>query len=355
MGDIIENVDVALDDRSYSIVIGNGLMQKLGELLETVTTSRRCFILTDENIRPHYLELIENALSRHDYDVTSLVLPAGEGQKSFTTLENILNDILACKPDRNSLLIALGGGVIGDLTGFAASILLRGVPFIQIPTTLLSQVDSSVGGKTGINTKYGKNLIGSFYQPKLVVADLQVFATLPKRDFLSGYAEVVKYALINQPKFFAWLEKNEQDILEQKEKAIAHCVKVSCQAKAAIVAEDERESGKRALLNLGHTFGHAYEALTGYGDTLFHGEAVALGMIAAFEFSCHLGLCDKGDLARIKKHFIAMGLPTSPQKLGLKLSPDDMLEAMYHDKKVKGRQLVFILQEQLESRLFLKK
>ena len=271
-------------------------------------------------------------------------MAAGEASKSFASFEKLCEEILALGIERSTVLIALGGGVIGDLTGFAAAVLLRGIDFIQIPTTLLAQVDSSVGGKTGINSGHGKNLIGAFHQPRLVLADTYTLRTLPRRELLAGYAEVVKYGLIDQPDFFAWLEGHGADLVEGDQGVLAQAIETSCAAKAAIVAEDEKEAGKRALLNLGHTFGHALEAECGYGDELLHGEGVALGMIMAFDLSVELGLCPAEDADRVFRHLTAVGLPTRLEHLpGRVWDADTLLGHMHKDKKVTGGKLTFIL------------
>jgi 3-dehydroquinate synthase len=274
-----------------------------------------------------------------------VVIPAGEGSKDFACLATVLDAMLAAKCERSTMVIALGGGVVGDLAGFAASILLRGVDFIQIPTTLLAQVDSSVGGKTGINTAAGKNLVGTFHQPRLVLADTDVLATLPRRELLAGYAEVAKYGLINNLPFFEWLEKNAGALNRTAHEFLQHCIVTSCMAKAAIVAADERESGARALLNLGHTFGHAFEAETGYGPDLLHGESVALGMVLAFDLSARLGLAPKEDAVRVRAHLKSVGLPVAVPKTGQHgpITVPRLIAHMGQDKKVKDGAITFIL------------
>lgn len=336
-------VTVALGERSYEIVIGNDLLARTGELLASVTRSNKVFVITDENVAKYHLETVEQSLQQQGITYEIIILRPGEQTKNFLVLEFVLNEILNHRPERHTPLIALGGGVIGDLTGFAASILLRGVPFIQIPTTLLAQVDSSVGGKTGINSQQGKNLIGSFYQPKLVIADSAALDSLSKREFLAGYAEVVKYGLIDKPEFFAMLENNVAGIKARDKQLIEQCVRISCEAKAEIVAKDEREGGVRALLNLGHTFGHALEVETGYSDALNHGEGVALGMVLAFQLSVRLGYCQQEDLDRVSQHLSAVGLPTKLQDIRKHWDIKRLVEAMYQDKKVEGGNLVFIL------------
>lgn len=337
------SVPVSLGNRSYDILIGANLLESAGELADPVIKSQKVFILTDENVAKHHLEKVEKSFHKAKIAYEAIILKPGEQTKSFPSLESILNEILRHRPERNTPLVALGGGVIGDVTGFAASILLRGVPFIQIPTTLLAQVDSSVGGKTGINTPHGKNLVGSFYQPKLVIADSSVLNTLPEREFLAGYAEVVKYGLIGNPEFFNWLESNIAGIKARDKAVVEECVRISCEAKAQIVAEDEREKGARALLNLGHTFGHALELETGYSDTLVHGEGVALGMVLAFQLSQRLGLCPAEDVAKVERHLTAVGLPSTLQDIRKQWDVKRLVEAMYQDKKVQDGKLVFVL------------
>jgi 3-dehydroquinate synthase len=290
-----------------------------------------------------HLKALESALSMSDFAHHHLILPAGEATKSFSHFEDLLGKILALHPDRKTALIALGGGVIGDITGFAASVLLRGMPFIQIPTTLLSQVDSSVGGKTAINSPHGKNLIGAFYQPKAVLADIDTLKTLPKRELLAGYAEVVKYGVIDHPAFFAWLEINAPKILKHDTAAVTHAVYTSCEAKARIVQADEHESNVRALLNLGHTFGHALEKETGYSAQLLHGEAVALGTLMALHASITRGICPQTDFDRFDAHLKAMGMPTRLSHIRPDWDAAALTSYCYHDKKAEAGNLTFIL------------
>lgn len=338
-----ETVHVALGARSYDIHIGEGLIARAGELISPVLSQRRVIIITDEIVAPLHLPALAGSLAKQGIRHSTVVVPAGEGSKSFAMLERVMDQLLAERPERKTTILALGGGVIGDLAGFAASILLRGVPFIQIPTTLLAQVDSSVGGKTGINSRHGKNLIGSFYQPRMVLADIGALATLPIRQRLAGYAEIVKYGLIDNPQFFAWLEQNGPRVLDGDVEALRHAVRVSCESKAAIVAQDEREGGKRALLNLGHTFGHALEAETGFGETLLHGEAVAIGMVQAFQFSAQKGLCPQTDVERIIAHFKAVGLPWRTGDIRDEWNIDALIGHFAQDKKVADGKLTFIL------------
>lgn len=329
----MEKLTVDLADRSYDILIGKNLFAEAAKHL----LQKKTYIITDSNVAKLHLTPLKLALQDFGIEAEAKILPAGEGTKSFKHLAEVCDWLLSKKPERKTTIIALGGGVIGDLAGFAASIVLRGINFIQIPTTLLAQVDSSVGGKTAVNSKYGKNLVGAFYQPKLVLADINVLKTLPRREFLSGYAEVVKYGLINNQEFFDWLDNNDIS----KEENLAKAIYESCRAKAEIVSADEREGGVRALLNLGHTFGHAFEAETGFSDKLLHGEAVALGMVCAFKFSEKLGLCS--DSQKVIQHFEKVGLPTNPRKFIKKWNVEKLIEHMRSDKKVADGKMVFIL------------
>ena len=331
----METITVPLGNRSYDILIGHGLLNNAAQHI----SQKRVCIVTDKNVAKHHLTTLEKSLRSNGTEVNSIVLPAGEKTKSFKFLQQVIDTVLNLSIERGFTLIALGGGVIGDLTGFAASCILRGIDFVQIPTTLLSMVDSSVGGKTGINAPQGKNLVGAFYQPKKVLMDLNLLATLPKREFISGYAEVAKYGLINNPDFFAWLEKNISAIKKRKPEALLYAIAESCKAKRDIVAADEREANVRALLNLGHTFGHALEAETGFSRTLLHGEAVAIGMLQAMQLSVNLGLCNARDLERARAHLNKAGLPTQSPSL----PKSALLAHMQKDKKVKDGKMVFIL------------
>jgi len=342
--DASELVSVALGARSYDIAVGAKLLERAGDHIAPLLTLPRTVLISDETVAPLYAKRTVNSLARHGVACETIVLPSGEVSKSFSTLQGLLERLLALGAERGLTLLALGGGVIGDLTGFAASVLLRGVDFIQLPTTLLAQIDSSVGGKTGINSRHGKNLIGSFHQPRLVLADTNALDSLPTRELRAGYAEMVKYGLIDDAPFFAWLEKNGAKLLAGNAAArrysIAHC----CHAKARIVAEDEREGGHRALLNLGHTFGHAFEAECGYDEALLHGEAVALGMVLAFRLSQQLGFVSEVDCARVVSHLAANGLPVTAAVLPEKARQRDALIGhMRFDKKVQDGRLHFIL------------
>jgi 3-dehydroquinate synthase len=340
-------VNVALDNRAYDIVIGRGVLHSLGQRIAALRPGARSAIVTDRSVAGHWLQPVEAALAAAGVPSTKIVVGEGEATKSYAVLEQVSEALIAAKIERNDLVIALGGGVIGDLAGFAASIVRRGVDFVQVPTTLLAQVDSSVGGKTGINSPHGKNLLGAFHQPVLVVADTQVLDTLPLRQFRAGYAEVVKYGVLGDAKFFTWLEASRGEIFSggpARERAIAE----SCRAKAAIVARDERETGDRALLNLGHTFGHALEAATGFSDRLFHGEGVSIGMVLAAELSAELGMIGSADAARVTRHLAESGLPTRLQDIagfaqeGL-ADADALMALMAQDKKVKRGRLTLIL------------
>lgn len=336
-------VPVALGARSYDIVIGRGILASLGERIKSLRAGARVAIVSDEGVAAHHLAAAEAALRSASVDFTRIVVPAGESSKSYAIFEKVCEAIIAARIERNDLVVALGGGVIGDLAGFAASCVRRGLDFVQVPTSLLAQVDSSVGGKTGINSRQGKNLIGVFHQPALVIADTALLDTLPKREFRAGYAEVAKYGLLGDAAFFAWLEKNWQDVFAGGP-AREHAIAVCCRAKAGIVARDERETGERALLNLGHTFGHALEAACGFSDRLLHGEAVALGTVMAFEFSARKGLITAADSARAGAHIAAVGLPTHLKDVRGGIPPVDVLmDLIAQDKKVRRGALTFIL------------
>jgi 3-dehydroquinate synthase len=338
-----EIVKVKLGKRSYDIVIGERLIAEAGKRIAKLKPGVAVAIVTDGNVAHHHLAALEQSLEAAKLRYRSVMLAPGEGTKSFGELQKVAEAILEARIERGDLVVALGGGVIGDLAGFAASVVRRGVGFVQIPTTLLAQVDSSVGGKTGINAPQGKNLIGAFHQPELVLADLSVLDTLPAREFRAGYAEVAKYGLINDAKFFEWLEKNWREVFAggaARKKAVA----TSCKAKAAIVARDERETGERALLNLGHTFGHALEAATGYSNRLLHGEGVALGMVLAFKLSAKLKLCKPAEVTRVVRHLDNAGLPVRLSQIpGALPGPESLLSLMMQDKKVSRGKLVFIL------------
>jgi 3-dehydroquinate synthase len=342
-------LDVALGERAYQIVIGRDVLNSLGARVAGLRPGARTAIVTDRTVAGHWLEKTEASLTQAGISTSHIVVEEGEGSKSYAGLERVSEALIAARIERNDLVVALGGGVVGDLAGFAAAILRRGVDFVQVPTSLLAQVDSSVGGKTGINSPQGKNLLGAFHQPVLVVADTSVLDTLSPRQFRAGYAEVAKYGVLGDEGFFAWLEANHADLFKGgtgREYAIA----TSCRAKAAIVARDERETGDRALLNLGHTFGHALEAATGFSDRLFHGEGVAIGMVLAAQLSAQLGMIGAADAARIERHLAEVGLPTHLKHIagfaqeGL-ADADALMALMAQDKKVRRGRLTFILLE----------
>lgn len=339
-----QTVRVDLGERSYDIVIGLDLISRAGELIAPLLHRKKVAIVTDKNVAGHHLDALHTSLDENTIAHDTIIVSPGEGSKSFATLESVCDQLLRAKIERADVVLALGGGIVGDLTGFAASVLRRGISFIQIPTTLLAQVDSSVGGKTGINTKQGKNLIGAFHQPRQVIADITALDTLPARDFLSGFAEVIKYGLIDDPDFFTWLDAHGSTIMAGDYDARIKAVTKSCKAKARIVAMDEKESGVRALLNLGHTFGHALEAETGFSDRLLHGEGVAIGMMLAHRFSTKLGLCSAEDTAQVEKTFSTLGLPTSLAHIrNSRPSSDVLVDHMFQDKKVADGKLTLIL------------
>ncbi|TXJ28697.1 MAG: 3-dehydroquinate synthase [Afipia sp.] len=344
-------VGVALGDRAYDIVIGRNVLSSLGHRIAKLRPGARVAIVTDRTVAKNWLSQTEGALAAAGIESSRIVVGEGEASKSYGVLQDVSEGLIAAKIERNDLVVALGGGVIGDLAGFAASIVRRGVDFVQVPTSLLAQVDSSVGGKTGINSPHGKNLVGAFHQPVLVVADTAVLDTLSPRQFRAGYAEVAKYGVLGDLDFFNWLDANHAGIFSGGA-AREHAIAMSCRAKAAIVARDERETGDRALLNLGHTFGHALEAATGFSDRLFHGEGVAVGMVLAAEFSARLNMISAADAARVQRHLTSVGLPTRLQDIagfqqeGLG-DADTLLALMGQDKKVKRGKLTFILLEEI--------
>ncbi len=338
------SVQVELGARAYTVEIGPGLLAEAGERMAPLLARPRVAVLTDETVAGLHLEALGEGLARAGVQMQALALPAGEATKGWPQLQRAVEWLLECRVERRDIVVALGGGVIGDLAGFAAAILRRGVRFVQIPTTLLAQVDSSVGGKTGINSAHGKNLIGAFHQPSLVLADTAALDTLPARDFLAGYGEVVKYGLLGDADFFAWLERHGAGLARGDMAARVEAVARSVRMKAEIVARDETEQGDRALLNLGHTFCHALEAATGYSDRLLHGEGVAIGCALAFELSARLGLCSQEEPGRVRAHLRAMGM-----KVDLADIPGDLpdaaalLDLMAQDKKVVDGQLRFVL------------
>jgi len=334
-----QRLRVELGARSYDIVVGARLLAQAGALITGVTRQKRALIVTDANVARLHLDTLRRGLEAAGFAHAAILLPPGEETKDFAHFQKLCEDILAAGIERATPIIALGGGVVGDLAGFAAATLLRGLDYIQVPTTLLAQVDSSVGGKTAIDTRQGKNLVGAFHQPALVIADTDMLDTLPRRELLAGYAEVVKYGLIRDRGFYEWLESKAAALLQGDSDLRREAVLRSCAAKAAIVAADEREIGERALLNFGHTFGHALEAATGFGNTLLHGEAVALGMAIAFDLSAKLRLCPADAASRVRRHFAAIGLRTEIDGV----DADALLELMRKDKKVKDGRISLIL------------
>jgi 3-dehydroquinate synthase len=336
-------VAVALGERSYDIVIGEGELTRAGEHFRAVLPKARACVITDANVAQKHLTSLEKSFRRADVTASAIVVPAGEATKCFDVFEQVVDQVISGRYERGDAIVALGGGVVGDLAGFVAGVVRRGMRFVQVPTTLLSQVDSSVGGKTGINTAQGKNLVGVFHQPDLVIADVSVLDTLPPREFRAGYAEVVKYGLIDDAEFFAWLETNWQEVFAggpARREAIAK----SCASKAAIVARDEREAGDRALLNLGHTFGHVLEAFAAYSGRLIHGEGVAIGMVLAHDFSVRMGLMPREDAERVRAHLKAVGLPTRLIDMtGGAPDAGTFMELVAQDKKVQRGSLTFIL------------
>ncbi len=340
-----ETITVGLSARAYDIHIGANLLDRADTLLRPHMRRLRTVIVTDQNVAHHQSARLESALKAAGVECHKIVLKPGEATKTFSELETLTGQLLDLGVERDDLIIALGGGVIGDLTGFAAAILRRGCRFAQIPTSLLAQVDSAVGGKTAINVAQGKNLIGVFHQPVAVIADVTTLDTLPERELRAGYAEVIKYGLIGDEPFFAWLEKNASSLLGGDPLIRQTAVKTACEMKARIVESDEFEKGARALLNLGHTFGHALETALGYSETLLHGEAVAVGMAFAFEFSALEGLCPQPVVNRVKAHLSAVGLPSSLQAIkgAEALDADALFTHMMQDKKVEAGKLTLIL------------
>jgi 3-dehydroquinate synthase len=334
-------IDVALGERSYPIRIGDGMLDRAEHLLPAIAT-KRAAIVSDSQVAPLYLERVARILRDAGIAVIDIVVPAGEASKDWPTLMKVFDRLIDADCDRHTTLIALGGGVVGDLAGFAAATYLRGIPLVQIPTSLLAQVDSSVGGKTAINHPLGKNLIGAFYQPRLVLADTATLNTLPDRELRAGIAEVIKHGLLGDAGFFAWLEANIELLLAREPAALAHAIRRSCEMKAAIVAADEKESGVRAHLNLGHTFGHAIEAGVGFGVWL-HGEAVAAGLVMAAELSRRLGKVDASDVSRVRLLLERAGLPVAGPALGA----DAYLEHMRHDKKAAAGRIRYVLLERI--------
>lgn len=342
---MMKTLHVPLANAAYDIHIGAGLLDRAGPLMASVIRRPRVMVITDETVAALHLETLQRSLDGAGIRQGTCVVPPGEGSKSFATLDRVIDSLLEGRIERSTTLVALGGGVVGDLTGFASAIVMRGVDFVQIPTTLLAQVDSSVGGKTGINTARGKNLVGAFHQPRLVIADTLTLDTLPARERLSGYAEVLKMAVIRDAPFFDWLESHGPDVLNGIEDTRIDAIAKACDHKARIVVADERESGERALLNFGHTFGHALEAETGFSDVLRHGEAVALGMSLAVDLSVRLGLCPPQDLDRVRHHLDRVGLASRLSQVNGApgWDVDRLMDHMNHDKKLADGQVTFVV------------
>jgi 3-dehydroquinate synthase len=339
-----ERLSVALGERSYDILIGPRLIARAGSVMRPLLRRAQAVIVSDENVARHWLPALRDSLGAAGIEHHAVLLPSGEASKDITQFGRLVDELLALGIERRTMLVALGGGVVGDLAGFAAATLLRGIDFVQIPTTLLAQVDSSVGGKTGINTRHGKNLVGAFYQPRLVVIDTGTLASLPRRELLAGYAEIVKYGLLGDAEFFVWLEAEGARVCDLDPAALRRAVLTSCAMKARIVAADEHETGERALLNLGHTFGHALETETGFGARLLHGEAVALGMVLAFDFAAQLGLAPYAEADRVRRHLAQIGLPTTLAAIGLRgVPPERLIDHMGKDKKVRDGRITLIL------------
>ena len=335
-------VAVALGERSYEVRVGEGLIERAGAEIAPLLSRPRVAIVTDETVAGLHLDALRAGLAAEGIEAPALALPPGEGTKAWAPLERTVEWLLDERVERRDLVLAFGGGVVGDLAGFAAAVLRRGVRLVQIPTTLLAQVDSSVGGKTGINTRHGKNLVGAFHQPSLVLCDVAALSTLPERDLLAGYGEVVKYGLLGDAAFFAWLERHGPALARGDAGLRVEAVRRSCAMKARIVERDEREGGERMLLNLGHTFAHALEAATGYSSRLLHGEAVAIGCALAFDLSVRLGLCPQEEPSRVRAHLEAMGMRRDLAGLDLP-GPEGLTALMAQDKKVDAGRMRFVL------------
>jgi len=341
-------IPVVLGSRAYDIAIGRGILAELGTRIAALKPGASAAIVTDETVAARHLNAAEAALAAAGVRAVPIIVPPGEASKSWDKLQEVCDRLLDARIERNDVVVALGGGVVGDLSGFAAAILRRGLDIVQVPTTLLAQVDSSVGGKTGINSRHGKNLVGAFHQPILVIADTALLDTLPARDFRAGYAELAKFGLLGDAGFFAWLEANWKDVFAGDNSSASfareHAISTACRGKAGIVARDERETGERALLNLGHTFGHAFEAAAGFSDRLVHGEAISLGIVCAFEFSTRLGLLPANEAGRVAHHLAAVGLPTRLSNVpALRTDADALMKLIAQDKKVQRGTLNFIL------------
>ena len=335
-------VPVTLGERSYDIVLHPGLLATVGDRLSALTTSPKIGVVTDRHVASRYLHGTLRSLSKAGYDPTPIILPPGERTKTLGTIAKILDALVKSKFERQSLLLALGGGVIGDVTGFAAAIYQRGIPFVQVPTTLVAQVDSSVGGKTGVDHRLGKNLIGAFYQPRAVFIDPLTLRTLPRREWIAGLAEVIKYGIIADEEFFAFLEREIPSLLKLDEEPVIHAIKRSCEIKAQVVAADERESDRRRILNYGHTIGHALESLAGYRG-LIHGEAVGIGLVQEADLACHMGLCGRDVVERIGSLVQRAGLPDQISRASF----TSLWGAMQHDKKVVGGRVIGVWPERI--------
>jgi 3-dehydroquinate synthase len=355
MTDEVERLRVELGDRAYEILVGPRLIERAGREIQPLLRRRQVVIISDETVARYCLPQLRDSLSEAGIAHHTVLLPPGEETKDLHHFGRLAEEVLAFGIERGSMLVALGGGVVGDVAGFAAATLLRGIDFVQIPTTLLAQVDSSVGGKTGINTRIGKNLIGAFYQPRLVLADTDTLSTLPHRELLAGYAEIAKYGLIRDAEFFAWLETEGRAVCELASAPLRRAVMTSCAMKADIVAVDEREEGDRALLNFGHTFGHALETETGFSARLLHGEAVGLGMILAFDFAARMGLAAPEESRRVRRHLDEMGLPMQLSTIGLAgISADRLIAHMSKDKKVRDGRITLILPRRIGEAFVMK-
>src|SRR5437867_696167 len=344
----MQTLTVNLGDRSYPIYIGDGILSKAGDFLQRAGLRGKVAVITNPTVAQLYLDTVHESLSGAGFDVTPMLIPDGEQHKDLRSLAVIYDRLIAERFERDSAIVALGGGVIGDLTGFAAATFLRGIPYVQVPTTLLAQVDSSVGGKTGVNHQEGKNLIGAFYQPRLVLIDVEVLPTLPRREFVAGMAEVIKYGIIEDPHLFAFLEQNLAGFLALSSELVEEIIATSCAIKAKVVEKDEREEDYRSILNFGHTVGHALEALTGYGRFL-HGEAVAVGMVQAASISLSQGFCDERSLGRIRQLITAAGLPS---EIPPDIKPPGLVKSMEVDKKSSGGRIKFVLCEAIGKTRF---
>ena len=338
--------NVKLKDSSYPIFIGKNLIENINLYIPEVNNFSKIIIITDKTVYKNLNKKIKTVESNFSKKILKFIVPQGEKTKSFFYLESLVEKILKKKIDRNSLILCIGGGVIGDLVGLVSSLLLRGIKFVQIPTTLLAQVDSSVGGKTAINSKLGKNLIGSFYQPKAVLISLNTLKNLPHRQIISGYAEILKYSLIKDNAFFFWLKKNGQKIISLDNRCLIYAIKKSCQIKSKIVSEDEKEKGIREILNLGHTFGHAIESQTGFSKKILHGEAVFLGIFLAIKFSIFLGFGKKKMIESYENHMKHLKIPFKLSDYNLKFTYKEFIKHLRFDKKVKNNKLKFILLKQ---------